>query len=250
MTMHFVPAGTFLMGAAEDDELASEDEQPQHEVRLSAFWMDETEVTTDQYKLCVAANACTEPITRDQYDAANKGNYPMVLISWEQAARYCAWIAEVTGWNVRLPTEAEWEKAASWDPLTASKRRYPWGNEYERTRIPIGIRPVAVGSYPENASAYGILDLAGNVFEWTGDWYDKNYYSRSDLPADPTGPESGTYRVMRGGSVAPIEKSLDYEVRTTYRNFGKPESTVKGNERPAKSATLGFRCVVVGEQLP
>jgi len=250
MTMHFVPGGTFLMGAAEDDALASKDEQPQHEVTLSAFWMDETEVTTDQYKLCVAAEACTEPITRDQYDDANKGNYPMVLISWEQAAGYCAWVASVTGWDVRLPTEAEWEKAASWDPMTASKRRYPWGDEYDRARIHIGNRPVAVGSYPNNASAYGILDLAGNVFEWTGDWYDKDYYSVTDLPADPPGPESGTYRVMRGGAGAPIEKSVEYEVRTTYRTFGKPESAVRGDERPAKSATLGFRCVVSGEPLP
>ncbi|MBN2390608.1 MAG: SUMF1/EgtB/PvdO family nonheme iron enzyme [Anaerolineae bacterium] len=250
MTMHFVPGGTFLMGAAEDDELASEDEQPQHEVTFNAFWMDETEVTTDQYKLCVAAEACTEPITRDQYDAVNKGNYPMVLISWEQAAGYCAWVADVTGWDARLPTEAGWEKAASWDPVTASKRRYPWGDEYDRTRIPIGNRPVAVGSYPNNASAYGILDLAGNVFEWTGDWYDKDYYSVTDLPSDPTGPESGIYRVMRGGAGAPIEKSVEYEVRTTYRTFGKPESAVVGDERPAKSATLGFRCVVIGEQLP
>jgi serine/threonine protein kinase len=250
MTLRFVPGGAFLMGAAEDDELASGDEQPQHEVILSPFWMDETEVTTDQYKLCVAAEACTEPITRDLYDNPNRGNHPIVLISWEQAVSYCAWVAGATGWDVRLPTEAEWEKAASWDPASNTKRRYPWGDDYDRTRIPIGNRAVAVGSYPDNASAYGILDLAGNVIEWTGDWYDKDYYSTADLPADPTGPASGSYRVMRGGAGAPIEKSVEYEVRTTYRTFGKPESTVRGSERPAKSATLGFRCVVVGEWLP
>lgn len=250
MTMRFVPGGTFLMGASEDDVDAARHERPQREVFVSAFWMDETEVTTDQYKLCVAAGVCTEPITRDLYDAPNRGNHPMVLISWEEAARYCGWIGDATGWPARLPTEAEWEKAASWDPATNTKRLYPWGDVYDRTRIPIGNRVVAVGSYPQNASAYHILDLAGNALEWTNDWYNRDYYSTPTPPPDPTGPESGDYRVMRGGAGAPIEKSVEYEVRTTYRTFGKPESTVRGTERPAKSATLGFRCVVVGERLP
>ncbi len=250
MTMRFVPGGAFLMGAPENDVDAARHERPQREVFVGPFWMDETEVTTDQYKRCVAAGVCTEPITRDLYDNPNKGNHPMVLISWEQAARYCEWIADTTGWPARLPTEAEWEKAASWDPATNTKRRYPWGDEYDRTRIPIGNQVVAVGSYPQNASAYNILDLAGNALEWTNDWYSKDYYSTPNPPPDPTGPTSGDYRVMRGGAGAPIEKSVEYEVRTTYRTFGKPESTVRGTERPAKSATLGFRCVVVGERLP
>jgi len=238
------------MGASEEDVDAARHERPQREVFVGPFWMDETEVTTDQYKRCVAAGVCTEPITRDLYDAPNKGNHPMVLISWEEAARYCEWIGDGTGWPARLPTEAEWEKAASWDPATQTKRLYPWGNEYDRTRIPIGNRVVAVGSYPQNASAYNILDLAGNALEWTNDWYSRDYYSDPDPQPDPTGPESGDYRVMRGGTGAPIEKSVEYEVRTTYRTFGKPESTVRSTERPAKSATLGFRCVVAGEQLP
>jgi len=250
MTMRFVPGGSFLMGASEEDVDAARHERPQREVFVGPFWMDETEVTTDQYKRCVAAGVCTEPITRDLYDAPNKGNHPMVLISWEEAARYCEWIGDGTGWPARLPTEAEWEKAASWDPATQTKRLYPWGNEYDRTRIPIGNRVVAVGSYPQNASAYNILDLAGNALEWTNDWYSRDYYSAPDPQPDPTGPESGDYRVMRGGTGAPIEKSVEYEVRTTYRTFGKPESTVRSTERPAKSATLGFRCVVAGEQLP
>ncbi len=250
MTMRFVPGGAFLMGAPETDVDAARHERPQREVFVSAFWMDETEVTTDQYKLCVAAGMCTEPITRDLYDNPNRGAHPMALISWEEAARYCAWIADSAGWAARLPTEAEWEKAASWDPATNTKRRYPWGDAYDRTRIPIGNRVVAVGSYPQNASAYDILDLAGNALEWTNDWYSRDYYSAPDPPPDPTGPTSGDYRVMRGGAGAPIEKSVEYEVRTTYRTFGKPESTVRGTERPAKSATLGFRCVVVGERLP
>lgn len=247
MNMHFVPAGSFLMGAPESDPEASKDEQPQHEVILSPFWLDETEVTTEQYKRCVAAGACEEPYTRTAYDNPARSDHPMTFISWEQAAAYCAWVGEETGWDVALPTEAQWEKAASWDPETSSKRLYPWGDEYERSRVHLGATTAPVGSYPEGASAYGVLGLSGNVWEWAADWYEKNIYKGNDVRTDPLGPKNGRYRVMRGGSYGSLA-NYERQLRTTEREVGLPEG--EGDERPAKSADLGFRCAVNAERLP
>lgn len=245
MTMRFVPGGPFLMGAPEDDPDAATDEQPQHEVTLSPFWMDETEVTTDQYKQCVADGGCDAPYTRTAYDNPTYGTRPMTYLSWEQAGAYCAWVAAETGWEVRLPTEAEWEKAASWDPLTETKRLYPWGDEFDQELVALGVTTSEVGSYPAGASAYGILDLAGNVREWVSDWYAKDGYG-SAARSNPTGPEEGTYKVMRGGSYGSVA-NYQSQLRTMDRAVGYPESMAA---RPAKSAELGFRCVVAGERLP
>ena len=243
--MRFVPDGPFLMGASEDDPDAATDEQPQHEVSLASFWMDETEVATDQYKQCVAAGGCDAPYTRTAYDNPTYGTHPMTYLSWEQAAAYCAWVADETGWEARLPTEAEWEKAASWDPLTETKRLYPWGDEFNQEWVALEVTTSEVGSYPAGASAYGILDLAGNVREWVSDWYAKDSYG-SATRSNPTGPEGGTYKVMRGGSYGSVA-NYQSQLRTTDRAVGYPESTAA---RPAKSAELGFRCVVAGERLP
>ena len=245
MTMRFVPGGPFLMGSLEDDPDAVTDEQPQREVTLAPFWMDETEVATDQYKQCVADGECDAPYTRTAYDNPTYGTRPMTYLSWEQAGTYCAWIAGETGWEARLPTEAEWEKAASWDPLAESKRLYPWGDEFSRELVALGATTSEVGSHPAGASAYGILDLAGNVREWVSDWYAKDGYE-SATNSDPTGPAAGTYKVMRGGSYGSVA-NYQPQLRTTDRAVGYPESTAA---RPAKSAELGFRCVVVGEHLP
>ena len=245
MPMRFVSGGLFLMGASEDDPDAATDEQPQHEVTLAPFWMDETEVTTDQYKQCVAAGGCVAPYTRTAYDNPTYGTRPMTYLSWEQATVYCAWVAAETGWEARLPTEAEWEKAASWDPLTETKRLYPWGDEFDQELVALGVTTSEVGSYPAGASAYGILDLAGNVREWVSDWYAKDGYG-SATRSNPTGPERGTYKIMRGGSYGSVA-NYQSQLRTTDRAVGYPESMAA---RPAKSAELGFRCVVVGERLP
>lgn len=246
MVMRFVPAGAFLMGASESDKEARGHEKPQHEVTLSAFWIDQTEVSTDQYKLCVAAGACDAPYTRTAYDNPANGNHPMVLISWEEAAAYCQWVGQQTGWDTHLPTEAQWEKAASWDPATNSKRLYPWGEELDDTLVAIGGRTVTVGSYSNGASAYGALNMAGNVWEWVNDWYDDEYYKTKDLPPDPPGPENGQNRVLRGGSFDSWGKN-DRELRSTHREIGAPASVTN---RPAKGPNLGFRCAVSGERLP
>ncbi len=247
MRVRFVPAGSFLMGAPESDPEASQDERPQHEVILSPFWMDETEVTTEQYKRCVAAGACEEPYTRTAYDNPARSDHPMTFISWEQAAAYCAWVGAEMGWNVALPTEAQWEKAASWDAETGTKRLYPWGDDYERSRVHLGATTAPVGSYPEGASPYGVLGLSGNAWEWVADWYDKDVYEGAEVRPDPVGPESGRYRVMRGGSFGSLA-NYERQLRTTEREVGLPESNT--SERPAKSADLGFRCAVNAERLP
>ncbi len=246
MVIRYIPGGEFLMGAPEDDDEAHRDETPQHAVILDPFWIDETEVAIDQYKLCVAAGACEAPYTRTQYDNPARADHPMTLISWDEAVAYCAWIAEATGWDAGLPTEAQWEFAASWDIETQTKRRYPWGDELDRARVHLGSTTAPVGGYPEGASPYGALDLAGNVWEWVADWYDRDYYQQETFPRNPTGPESGRYKVFRGGAYDSIT-NFTTQLRTTYREVGAPAGTT---DRPAKGPNLGFRCAVNGERLP
>jgi serine/threonine-protein kinase len=241
MRMRFVPGGPFLMGA-EDDPDARPHEMPQHEVTLSPFWIDETEVTNRQYALCVEEGACTQPASPRTYDDPQRTDHPVVFITWEQAHDYCQWVASETGWDAHLPTEAQWEKAAAWDPATDTHRRYPWGDEEPDddllNYLDSGLnRTTPVGSYPEGASAYGVLDMAGNVWEWMADWYDADYYEIPDLPPDPPGPADGRQRVMRGGSYG----FGSFQARTTHRDAANPEG--------AKGAGLGFRCAATGERL-
>ncbi len=249
MPMHFVPHGPFLMGAAEDDADARQHEKPQHEVILGDFWIDQTEVTIGQYRRCVEAGACEPPFNvnyrENVYSNPARFNYPMTYISWEESATYCQWVADETGWDVQLPTEAQWEKAASWDPATQTKRRYPWGDIFDADRVHLASAVGPVGAYPEGASPYGALDMAGNVWEWVQDWYDRDHYSRADVPPDPTGPETGVYRIFRGGAYD-SRANFRPQLRTTHREVGSPEST---STRPAKGPNLGFRCVVNGERL-
>ncbi len=239
--MRFVPGGPFLMGT--DDADAPSYERPQHPVILSPFWMDQTEVTNAQYQLCVKAGACTAPVIRAAFDDPARANQPVVNVNWNEASTYCRWLSK-PGWDAHLPTEAQWEKAASWDPSTGTKRRYPWGDQEPDPALlnflgsTIG-HPTDVGSYPKGASPYGILDMAGNVFEWVADWFDPTYYRTAASPlTDPSGPASGSERVMRGGS----HGYGSGEARTTYRTTGNPEK--------ARGDGLGFRCVVSGERLP
>jgi formylglycine-generating enzyme required for sulfatase activity len=246
MMLRFVPGGAFLMGAPEDATEAGKDEQPQHEVLLSPYWIDATEVTIDQYKLCVAEDVCEAPYTRTTYDDPTKDDHPITYISWDQAVAYCAWVAEKSGWDVRLPTEAEWEKAAGWDPARQTHLRYPWGEELDEDLVHLGNRSAPVGSYPDGASPYGALDMSGNVWEWVYDWYDKDYYDKGDMPPDPTGPDSGRYRVMRGGAYDSTS-NFNRQLRTTHREVGLPEGRAA---RAAKGPNLGFRCAVSGERLP
>lgn len=217
MVMVYVPQGVFTMGS----ETGEADEQPVHDIYLDAFWIDQTEVTYFMYS---------------HFAPSRSGQYPVQNVSWEEASAYCAWAGS------RLPTEAEWEKAAR----SPDGRTYPWGNQnpvddlanfadvksrlsWAEVSVNDGYENVApVGSYPAGASMYGALDMAGNLAEWVNDWYDERYYSASPLD-NPQGPAEGFFRALRGGSWYGTADSL----RVTDRSWYIPDS---GTDY------VGFRC--------
>ena len=218
MVMVYVPAGGFMMGSTDADTEASANEKPQHRVYLDAYWIDRTEVTKAQYQRCVASGICAAP----SCSGTGKGDHPVVCVSWQDASKYCAWAER------RLPTEAEWEKAVR----GTEGRKYPWGNDApDCSRVNYsgcGDTTTAVGSYPYGASAYGALDMAGNVWEWVADWYNDKYYTKS--PAEnPPGPDSGDVRVLRGGSWNYFQRVVRAAVRDRLFTDGRNDF-------------VGFRC--------
>ena len=214
--MAAVPAGDFLMGS--DDPKADLDERPVTRIHVEAFWIDRVEVTNARYGVCVEAGACSRPVGT-AFGDATKGDHPAGIVSWTQAAAYCRWVGK------RLPTEAEWEKAAR----GVDGRRYPWGSDFEPDRANAGYAAgtAAAGRYAGGASPYGVLDMAGNVWEWTSSLYRPYPYDPSDGREDPTARGA---RVNRGGS-------WYYEagyLRTTYR--------ATADHMYRRIADLGFRC--------
>lgn len=186
-----VPAAEFYMGS----EQGATDERPVHRVVVSTFWIDKYEVTAAAYQACVDAGACA---AAGRFAGCNGGradrtNHPINCVNWSQARDYCAWA------DKRLPTEGEWEKAAR----GLDGRRFPWGNEIPgRDLMNYGNivgDTTPVGSYPDGVSYYGVHDMGGNVHEWTADYYASDYYAVSPAQ-DPTGPATGTLRVVRGAS--------------------------------------------------
>jgi formylglycine-generating enzyme required for sulfatase activity len=223
-----IPAGEFVMGSPDGE--GDDEEKPQHTVYLDAYYIDKYEVTNARYQACVDAGACDAPqesssSTRGSYFGNPEyADYPVIHVNWFQAEAFCAWEGR------RLPTEAEWEKAAR----GTDRRTYPWGNEAADAGLlnydeNVG-DTTAVGSYPSGASPYGVMDMAGNVWEWVKDWYDSGYYRQS--PRDnPQGPETGMYRVLRGGS---------------WVDFGNRgvRSALRGLSNPGFwDSSGGFRCV-------
>ena len=226
MVQVYVPAGEFLMGSTDDDLEAEPNEKPQRRVYLDAFWIDRTEVTLAQYRQCIKAGKC-EPIKC----APPRGSEfipdgPVFCVNWYDAAAYCQWAGQ------RLPSEAEWEKAAR----GTDGRKYPWGNavpDCSLANIDIcGKKVVPVGSFKTGASPYGVLDMAGNAEEWVADWYDWSYYVGAPT-RNPVGPVSGSSRTSRGG----LFYRSAAENRTTYRRGASPTSFWVG---------LGFRCARSG----
>ena len=224
MEMVYVPAGTFLMGAAGDDGWVGNSEKPQRVVYLDAYWIDKTEVTNAMFERFVEATGPDAAATWRR-TASGKPDHPVVGVNWFDADAYCRWAGR------SLPTEAQWEKAAR----GSDGRKYPWGNEAPtRERCNFDRNEggtTAVGKYsPWGDSPYGAVDMAGNAWEWVADWYDKYYYAAS--PKDnPPGPGSSTSRVLRGGSWLNIARF----VRSSFRSSSHPDF---------RFVSFGFRCAL------
>jgi formylglycine-generating enzyme required for sulfatase activity len=237
-----IPACSFLMGAQKQDSTqpnydpeAFEEESPVHEVRLAAYQVSRYPVTVEEYRRFMNDDGYQNKAwwkgggfgERNQPDEWDDQllhlNRPVASVTWYEAAAWCAWA------RVRLPTEAEWERAAR----GANGWKYPWGNQepdperanYDQTKLN---RPIPVGLFPRGMTPEGIHDLAGNVWEWVEDWYDERYYAKSPS-ANPTGPTSGKGRVVRGGSWNFVSRFL----RSSYRDRNQPV---------VRYVNIGFRC--------
>jgi len=245
-----VPEGEFQMGcdACNPQEQCSADELPLHAVSLSPYVIGRTEVTNAQYAACVAAGGCYPPYYNSSrsrssyYDNPDFADYPVLWVPWQHAAGYCAWAgssAQASVW--RLPTEAEWEKAARG---SAATQVYPWGYRDPDCSLSNSLYwdglsyttcmtdTAAVGSYPDGASPYGTLDMSGNLWEWVSDWYAGDYYGMSPYQ-DPPGPSEGSDKVLRGGSWLDLWEG----VRAANRSYGEHSEFA--------SDTVGFRCAAV-----
>ncbi|THJ23662.1 MAG: hypothetical protein CAF45_007315 [Nitrospira sp. CG24E] len=221
MPMALVPAGEFTMGST-----MAEDEKPVHQVYLNAFYMDKYEVTVGQYAKFLEVTDMEEPPDWYVMNQPQHQKRPVVNVDWEDAVMYCKWAGK------RLPTEAEWEKAAR----GTDGRIYPWGNEaptrlhanYGRKEWNNHLALVPVGSFEEGKSPYGIYDMAGNSWEWVSDWYDYDFYKNSPR-RNPIGPATGDSKVVRGGSWLYISEFL----RSAHRFSAQPTN---------KHFGYGFRC--------
>jgi formylglycine-generating enzyme required for sulfatase activity len=231
----FVPAGPFKMGDNVGDGEARE--RPVHTVDLDAFYIGKYEVTNGDWRKFRDDPGYDDPkywpggrpVPKDQIpywnDPRNHGGgtpdsdpYPVLGVNWDAATAYCNWLSAKTGKKYRLPTEAEWEKAAR----GADQRKFPWGNSIDHSYATYVkdagfVTATRAGANDKGVSPYGAYDMAGNVMEWCQDWYSRDYYSVSPRK-NPKGPASGAYRVMRGGTF--FEDAFD--LRTYRRSAAWP----------------------------
>ncbi|MDF0644939.1 MAG: formylglycine-generating enzyme family protein [Nitrospira sp.] len=220
-----IPEGDFIMGV--DGTQALEDERPAHQPWLAAFSIEIHEVATAQYAEFLKATGGPAPWQWDTVELSRHGDRPVIGVDWADADAYCRWRGK------RLPTEAEWEKAAR----GTDGRLYPWGNQtptQDLANFALGARfsysqvLMPVHSYERGQSPFGLLQMAGNVYEWVQDWYGTNYYEVSP-DRNPAGPEQGQFKVVRGGSWSDLPKYL-----LTYGRFKLPPET--------RNSYTGFRC--------
>jgi serine/threonine-protein kinase len=221
--MIMVPAGHFWMGSRME-ESKNESEKPRHRVQLATYYIDKCPVTNQAYRRFVKETGYPEPPcwADPQF---NHPLQPVVGVSWHDAAAYAKWA------NKRLPSEAEWEKAAR----GAEGFIYPWGNQFVPGKANVDFatnQTSQVGQFPGGSSSYGCLDLIGNVWEWCEDWFDEKYYASSP-PQTPTGPKKGQKKVIRGGAW----DTISFNCRNAFRFFADPA---------VKAHNIGFRCVVDG----
>ncbi|MBE9398943.1 SUMF1/EgtB/PvdO family nonheme iron enzyme [Pontibacterium sp. N1Y112] len=230
-----IPGATYEMGCDPNTDYVCSyvPEEKQHSVTIDAFKIDKYEVTTGQYTRCVEAGHCDMPTIGGlmHYGNPEAAEFPINGVSWYQARKFCEWKGK------RLPTSAEWELAAR----GTDGRTYPWGFEEPDCTRTVMDRANAgylgcgtgdtlnVGSKPKGASPYGVMDMAGNVWEWTSDWYDESYYFNSPRN-NPKGPKHGELKITRGGD---FMSRQGYELRATGRFPYYPS-----NPSPA----IGFRC--------
>jgi formylglycine-generating enzyme required for sulfatase activity len=226
--MVYIPPGEFIMGSSLEDlkNQASQDEYPQRRVTLGGYYIDVHEVTNAQYKVFVDSMGIEPPfLWQDGNYPVGRDGYPVVDISWYEAAEYARFVGK------RLPTEAEWEKAAR----GTDGRRYPWGDKFDRHLVHLEtLSPVM--STPGNASPYGVYDMAGNVAEWVEDWYAPYPREEGDvIPKEITTRRQSyskeKYKVYRGGGFNTFGKYL----RCANREREKPDK---------KWRFIGFRCVM------
>lgn len=229
-SMVLIPAGEFIMG----NESGFANERPRHKVFLDAYYIDTYEVTNAEYKKFVDATGhaiprvnafWAEPFNwRNGTYPPGKADHPVVLVDWKDATAFAKWAGK------RLPSEAEWEKAAR----GPTPRPWPWGNEWDvhrtNTKESFINSTASVFLFPEDKSPYGVCNMAGNVMEWTADWYDESYYAHGSSK-NPRGPSTGTFRVVRGGA---WDSNINLYARTGFRHYFLPEH---------KSPSIGFRCV-------
>jgi formylglycine-generating enzyme required for sulfatase activity len=229
--MQLIPEGNFWMGrvhfflvdAVGWFERDRQDDFPAHKVFLDAFYIDIYEVTNQEYSAFLDAKPGPKPW---HWPAGKipKGEekFPVYNVNWNEASAYCGWAGK------RLPTEAEWEKAARGG---LDRQKFSWGDTLgEKSKAPVNfnsVGPVAVGKFPPNG--YGLYDMSGNVWEWANDWYGRNYYSVSPLQ-NPSGPASGMYKVFRGGGWNDADER---NLMPSFRNY---------TDRVERSITIGFRC--------
>ena len=219
--MVLIPAGNFTMGSDKGDD----DEHPVRRVFLDGYYLDKFEVTNGRFAKFVAVIHSEPPWGfADQETPVVHADHPVRWVNWMDATGYCLWAGK------RLPTEAEWEKAAR----GTDGRVYPWGNDPPTPAQAVfglneGSETVSpIGNHEKGQSPYGVHDLAGNLYEWTTDWYDEEYYK--NIPAsNPHGPAEGTTKVQRGGSYT----NTPYRLRSSFRTKGDPTE---------HEPNVGFRC--------
>jgi formylglycine-generating enzyme required for sulfatase activity len=216
----YIPSGEFIMGLGYGDA-------PTKTVTLDAYWMQQTEVANKMYAQCVASGNCSAPVQElgaPPYTSTAFGDYPIVGVTWDAANTYCQWIGG------QLPSEAQWEKAARGQ----NGNKYPWGNNSPKCDLAnfktCAGHTDAVNAHPDGKSSYGLLDMAGNVFEWVNDYYDPNYYASAPA-SNPTGPASGSQRITRGSS-------FETDATLMFSAIRHPAAHDHHNY------DLGFRCVV------
>jgi len=238
--MILIPAGDFDMGSTEQESYKGmniareffkgaklslfEAETPKHKVYLDAFYIDKTPITNEQFNKFVEATGYRAQGKWKDYFKPDRLDHPVVNVTWDDAKAYADWAGK------RLPTEAEWEKAAR----GTDGREWPWGEDWDdkkaNSRVSNNEGTTSVRAYPQGASPYGLLDMAGNVWNWCNDWFEPQYYSKSP-EKNPQGPAEGQARVARGGAWT----NYPHYLRTTTRYRVFPDNY---------DHSKGFRCVI------